>query len=212
MAVVIAIDTSKSKKVAQAKEGINFSTSPGGVKWALPTISTIDPKSWVDQTIEGAAYEERAKNIFRTFTNLRYATDQLARYITPFWPDSTGRSVLEKAIEAAATATVKELFQGDNRDRRIVGVYLYHLTRAVRDVAKIKVFGRDEAGMVWTWRYLEQPITEWVQDRKIVSLEAIQNETELDDAQIDGLVTCLLARIVIKTDDAGCMTSYAPRG
>lgn len=165
---------------------------------------------WLDQAIVGASYENTARSLWRHHPNLRTSTEKLASYITPLWPASDGRPLLQLALERAIGRAQQAIEEGQAFEGRLVGVYLYGLLDVVGDIARLVVRGEDWQGRVLRWEYFEQPLQAWARQHGIDYLIPERTHPP-SDVVLSGLRTHMTAALADPVD-AGYLARHAAQG
>jgi hypothetical protein len=186
--------------------------APNRTVWNINDLDFSDSDTWLRKAVDGTDYESSALALWTHHKNLRYATEKFAALITPRWPDSKGNRLLNKTIENAVTPVNRAIQRGEAFEGRVVGLYLYWISRSVDDVARINLHGVTSSGKRIRWPYFSVGIQSWVKQNNFTHLEA---QLQTEDAAIEditGLRTQLIGRITMNPSDAGFMEMHAPRG
>ena len=196
----------------QYKKGRVPSAPRSGVAiWPIAQLMPKAPGAWMRDFTKGRSYEQLAASLWTHQPNLRSATEKLASYLTPMWPNQEGMSLWGSTVEKALHKVDVAVQRGEAYEARIVGIYIYWLSQCVHDLARLAVYGVTVSGQRLRWEYFEEPLNAWAKKYGITYLEAELVEEPPSDEVIAGLRTHLVARITDPVD-AGYMEMYAPRG
>lgn len=180
--------------------------------WPIGSFTPDTSSKWLESTIVNTEFEAFGKSLWMNHPNLKAASEELAAYITPWWPAADGEKLLDKTIRYTMQKVSHAIDRGETFEGRLIGLYLYGLASCIRDVARVGVYGYDKDGNIHHWKYFSEPLKGWAKKHNLLELEAHLVENEPTDEQLLGLRMHLVARITSNPDDAGRLEMHAFRG
>jgi hypothetical protein len=184
---------------------------PGVALWPIRQLMPTGPKSWLKEIVSGKPYEATALSLWQHHPNLRRATEKLANYLTPMWPNHQGQSLWSTSVEKALQRVEQAMARGEGFEARIVGIYIYWLSQCAQDIACLEIYGVTPNGDRMRWQYFEEPLNSWAKRYGVTHLEAELVPEPPTQEVVAGLRTHLIAHITDPVD-AGYVEMYAPRG
>ena len=166
--------------------------------------------AWLDQALEGQPHQNTAVSLWTHHPNLRTATEKLASFIPPQWPDERGQPLLVIALQEAIRRVDAAILQGQAFEGRLVGLYLFGLLTVHRSVGRLVVRGMDRHGQLQHWQHFAQPLLSWSCGHGIEQLVVSKVERPTEEF-LHGLYVHMLAAIASPVD-AGYLAKHAARG
>lgn len=178
----------------------------------VPPVTANLQAGWVDESVSGHPYQWIARALWNNQPNLRVATERLALYITPWWPDMAGKPVLHRAVMTALMKTQDALKEGDGlRLARLTGVYLHALTSFAQEITRVSVTGVNPDGELCHWNHFSEPLYDWAHSKQIGELMAHVANPAPTEEMILGVRTHMIASLTDPVD-AGYLAKHAPLG
>lgn len=180
--------------------------------WSVDDLTPPSNENWLADVIEDEPYFDVALSLWVHHPNIREATNSLASLLPVNWPGKDGDSLLVKIIGLAVTHVRDAVGRGETFEARIIGVYLFWLVSQVAEIASTEILGIDSKGEMLRWPLFSEPIHTWASRNGIRKVEAYQVAVPVNDEEMAGLRTHLVARITKNPIDAGYLERHAPKG
>ena len=180
--------------------------------WPIKDLAPATPSAWLMETIAGQSYEAVARSVWTHHPNLRIATEKLGEVITHKWPNAKDDAMLAKVVRHAVPRVDMAMQKGEGYSGRVIGLYLFCLTRCIPDVARLSIYGKTGDGEIVRWKAFSEPLQSWALKNGMQELEAHLVGTEPSEEESAGLRTHLVARITTDPVDAGYLEMHASRG
>lgn len=179
--------------------------------WPKQAHEKSNTGQWIFEAVQDTDFHWLARSLWSNQPNLSRATERLAEFITPWFPDCQGKPLLPKAIAAAVESAGAAIGDGDGeRLGRLTAAYLQGLVSIADELACIHVTGVDQCGGLCRWGFSE-PLIDWMSEKQLHDVLAHRAEPAANDAMILGMRTHLIARLTDPVD-AGYLAKYALHG
>lgn len=196
---------------ARARLANNDFESGGTAYWPINDLVQSDEDQWIYEAIRDTPHEGAALSIWAHHPNLKEATQKLAAYIGPRWPTRHGGALLSLCIEEAVTRWQSSVQNGESFLGRVVGVYLYGLTKHAADVARLSITGVDRTGATHSWTHFSEPLKAWASRLDIDALRAEFAIPAPSEVVIAGIRTHMITHLSSPTD-TGYLIKHAAHG